>query len=411
MRLERDSFTSAREILAIGCVSLFVDTIGYGIVIPLLPLYVKSMGASDFDLGLIFAAFAIVQLFTTVPFGLLSDRYGRKPFILGGMIVLAASLLYFPFAQSVPVLIVCRALQGLAASATWSSALAVVADTYPGTDKGEKLGIANAAAGLGSIAGPLVGGVLGDINFGIPFFVIGAVALIAFFYMIIRLRLTKTEVMEASIPYREMLSKAVKIRNILITMLIVVMTAVFFGFLEPLMPPYLNGRFNMSSTEIGLVFGLAALTFAIFQPFIGRLSDKYGRKIFIVVGLIALSVVNLLIPYASSALLLFLLFSVAGIFWGLAYTPVMPLMVDSLRSKKMETFGTASGLFNLSYIIGYSVGPILGVIITSYFGFESIFWVFSGTLVIIIILSQALIIEKGIFTRKKISTEVAKSEK
>lgn len=410
MKLKIKSVTSAREILIISSVSLFVDSIGYGIVVPILPMYVISLGASDFDLALIFAMFAIVQLFTTIPFGLLSDRYGRKPFMILGLLLLAASFMYFPFAQSVPALIACRAVQGLAASATWSSALALVADTYPGGDKGEKLGIANGAVGLGSIAGPLIGGVLGDINFGVPFVVVGSVALIAFFYMIIRLRLTKKESVEVSIPYREMLSRAIKIRHILIIMFIHIMVAIFFGFIEPLMPPYLSGRFNMSTTEIGLFFGVTFLTFALFQPIVGRLSDRYGRKVFIVIGLIALCIINLLIPYASSVPLLFLILGVSGIFWSFAFTPLMPLAVDTLRSENMETFGTASGLFNLSYTMGYSVGPIMGVLITSYFGFESIFWVFSGMLVIMILVTQILIIEKGIFTKNKIPKKTVKSK-
>lgn len=400
LKLKAASITSAREVLGVVFLCLFVDSIGYGIVVPILSTYVLSLGASDFDLALIFAAFAIVQLFTTVPFGLFSDRYGRRRFMMGGMILLAASFLYYPFAKSVLALVACRAVQGLAASATWSSALALVADTYPGSDKGEKLGVANGAVGLGSIAGPVVGGVLGGINFGLPFFIVGSVAFAAFFYMLIRLRLARKETVEASIPYREMLGGAIRIRNVLIVVFINSMIAIFFGFIEPLMPPYLRGRFNMSSAEIGLFFGVAFLTFAVFQPIVGRMSDRYGRKVFIVGGLVALCILSLLIPYASSVPLLFLILGITGIFWALAFTPLMPLAVESLRSKNMESFGTASGLFNIAYTMGYSVGPMLGVFITSYFGFESIFWVFSGMLVVMIIVTQTLIIEKGIFIRK-----------
>ncbi|MEM2144766.1 MAG: MFS transporter [Candidatus Jordarchaeaceae archaeon] len=402
MKLKAASITSAREVLGVVFLCLFIDSVGYGIVVPILSNYVLSLGASDFDLALIFAAFAIVQLFTTVPFGLFSDRYGRKRFMMGGMLLLAVSFLYYPFAKSVLMLIVCRAVQGLAASATWSSALALVADTYPGSDKGEKLGIANGAVGLGSIAGPVVGGVLGGVSFGLPFFIVGSVALAAFFYMFLRLRLAERKAVEVSRSYREMLVGAARIRNVLIVVFINSMVAIFFGFFEPLMPPYLTGRFNMSSAEIGLFFGAAFLAFAVFQPIVGRLSDRYGRKLFIVSGLVALCILNLLIPYASTVPLLFLLLGVTGVFWALAFTPLMPLAVESLRSKNMESFGTISGLFNIAYTMGYSIGPIVGALVTSYFGFESIFWVFSGMLLLMIIISQTLISEKGIFTRKSV---------
>jgi MFS family permease len=110
LRLRAASFSSAREILGVVFLCLFIDSIGYGIVVPILSTYVLSLGASDFDLALIFAAFAIVQLFTTVPFGLFSDRYGRKRFMMGGMLLLAASFFYYPFAKSVLTLVICRAV-------------------------------------------------------------------------------------------------------------------------------------------------------------------------------------------------------------------------------------------------------------------------------------------------------------
>ena len=177
------------------------------------------------------------------------------------------------------------------------------------------------------------------------------------------------------------------------------MIAVFFGFIEPLMPPYLNGRFGMSATQVGLFFGVAFLTYVLFQPIVGRMSDKYGRKIFIVSGLVALCVTNLAIPYASTVPLLLTILGIMGALWSFAFTPLMPLAVDSLRRKDRETFGTISGLFNIAWTSGYSIGPIMGVIITSYFGFESIFWVFSGMLVVMIIITQTLIIEKGMLVK------------
>ncbi|MEM3526479.1 MAG: MFS transporter, partial [Candidatus Jordarchaeaceae archaeon] len=284
----------------------------------------------------------------------------------------------------------------------WSSVLALVADTYPGEDKGEKLGIANGAVGLGSIAGPVMGGVLSSINFGLPFFIVGSAAFTAFLYIFLRLQLASRGTMWKSISYREMFGGAIRTRNVLVVVFINSVIAVFFGFFEPFMPPYLTGRFNMSSTEIGVFFGVAFLAFAVFQPIIGRMSDRYGRKVFIVNGLIALCILTLLIPYASSVSILFLILGVMGIFWAFTFTPLMPLAVESLRSKNMESFGTISGLFNIAYTMGYSIGPIVGALVTSYFGFESIFWVFSGMLLLMIIISQTLISEKGIFTRKSV---------
>jgi MFS family permease len=122
--------------------------------------------------------------------------------------------------------------------------------------------------------------------------------------------------------------------------------------------------------------------------------------VFIVSGLIALCITNVVIPYISDVWTLFLLLVVMGVFWSLAYTPLMPLAVDSLRSKNRETFGTMSGFFNIAWNLGYSIGPIIGALVTSYFGFESIFWFFSGLLIIIIIVAQTLMAEKRVFVVK-----------
>jgi MFS family permease len=309
--------------------------------------------------------------------------------MIAGMLLLGAASLVYPLARSVPLIVLCRTVQGLAASATWSSALALVADTFPGKDKGEKIGIAAGVTGVGGIAGPLVGGVLAQMNFNYPFLLSASFSLAVGGYMFFRLRETRGKTVVETLPYRQVLRKALGIRNVVILIFINVLTTIFWGFLEPFMPPYLSGRFSLSSAQIGLVFGVASLTYAAFRPLAGRLSDRYGRKNFMVGGMAALAVINLLIPFCNDPVTLTICIMANSAVGTIAWTPLTPLAIESLQEGGVEAYATANSLFDLAYYVGYSIGPVTGALISSYFGFEAMFYFYSVTLVIVVIVSQA----------------------
>ncbi|WXG41820.1 MAG: MFS transporter [Candidatus Freyarchaeum deiterrae] len=377
------------EILVIVCICAFIDSLAYGIIIPFLPQYAISLGASDLEVGIIFASYALVQLVTVIPFGLMSDRYGRRPFMIMGMLLLGAASLLYPLARNVSMMILCRAVQGLAASATWSSATALVADMYPGKDKGAKLGLASGVTNMGSIAGPLAGGVISSVNFNYPFLIIGSACIAMFVYMAFRLKVEKRRESVERVPYRKMIGESLKIRNVLIIIIINVLTTIFWGFIEPLMPPYLSGRFSLSSTQIGLVFGGMTFAYAIIQPLVGRLSDKYGRKKFIIGGMILMALVNAIIPFSWDTVSLTFFMVLSSALAAVAWTPLTPLVIDSLQNRGIGAYATVQSLFDIAFYVGYSIGPVVGSFMSSYFGFESMFIFYSLILVICLIFSQA----------------------
>jgi len=385
----KKKMSRSTEILVIVCISAFIDSLAYGIVIPFLPQYAISLGASDLDVGIIFASYALVQLVTVIPFGLLSDRYGRRPFMIMGMLLLGVASLLYPLARNVPLMILCRAVQGLAAAATWSSAIALVADVYPGKDKGAKLGIASGATNMGGIAGPLVGGVVSDVNFNLPFLIIASACIVMFIYMGFRLKVERREESVERIPYRKMIGESLRIRNVLIIIIINVLTTIFWGFIEPLMPPYLSGCFNLSSTEIGLIFGGMTFVYAIIQPVVGRLSDKYGRKKFIISGMILLAVANVIIPFSWDTVSLTIFLMLSSAVAAIAWTPLTPLVIESLQDRRVGAYATVQALVDIAFYVGYSIGPVIGTFTSSYFGFDSMFIFYSLMLVICLIFSQA----------------------
>lgn len=410
------NITLSTEIMIIACSSAFIDTLGYGLIAPFLPQYAIMLGASDMDLGIIFASYALAQLVTAIPFGLMSDRYGRKPFMVLGMLFLSISSTLYILARSVPLIVACRTIQGLAASATWSSALALVADTFPGRNKGEKLGIASGVTSIGGIAGPLVGGVLADINYNIPFLTIASLSIFMCIYMSFRLKENRSKTVVESLPYRSIIRRALGIRNVLILISINVLSMIFWGFIEPLMPPYLAGRFNLSSTQIGLIFGAASLSYAACRPLAGRLSDRYGRKKFIIGGMASLAVINAIIPFCNDPVSLTICLMANAAVGTVAWASLTPLAIESLQEKGIEAYATVMSLFDIAYYVGYSIGPVIGALISSYFGFESMFYFYSAILVTIVLISQAFIREtlkkeKGMKKQQKILPTIPEKEK
>ncbi len=156
--------------LAVLFASVLVDMIGFGIVLPLLPFYAESMGASPFQVTLIIASFSAMQLAAAPVWGRVSDRHGRRPLIVAGLFASAVSYLIFGLAQSLTVLLLSRLAAG-AAGGTISVAQAYVADATEEEGRARGLGLLGAASGLGILLGPMIGGFFATWGYAVPGFV------------------------------------------------------------------------------------------------------------------------------------------------------------------------------------------------------------------------------------------------
>lgn len=145
--------------------TVFIDLLGFGIVIPLLPIYSKAFGASELQLGLLFSCFSGMQFLFAPLWGRLSDRIGRKPVLVGGLIGTAVSYYFFARADSLAMLYVSRLAAGFF-GANISSAQAYIADVTTEKDRAKGMGLIGAAFGLGFTFGPLLGGKLSDVAYG-----------------------------------------------------------------------------------------------------------------------------------------------------------------------------------------------------------------------------------------------------
>jgi DHA1 family multidrug resistance protein-like MFS transporter len=170
---------SNRRNVAILAFTLIVVMIGYGMVIPLFPFYIEKMGASGRHLGLLVATSSLLELIFGPIWGGISDRTGRKPIFLLGLLGYALSSLLFGLSTELWMLFASRALSGLLSSATMATALAYISDSTAEEDRGGGMGMLGAAAGLGVILGPAIGGWLGSSSLSLPFFVAAGASLLA----------------------------------------------------------------------------------------------------------------------------------------------------------------------------------------------------------------------------------------
>lgn len=381
---------SKRIVLALCSASGFIDYLGYGIIIPLLPIYATALGANEVDLTLIFSSYAIVHLISALPFGFLSDKYGRRPFIILGILLLSVSFAVFPLAGSIPALIVLRAIQGIAASLMWSSLSALVADMYTG-ERGEKIGLFNAFTASGSIVGPAFGGALAEISFSLPFLTVAVVSFVLGCYMAFKL---KTPVVRMpSTPPLSAIRNVLSVRNVLFLFVAEAAISSLYGAMEPLLPSYLSGRIAMSTAEIGLAISVSSLSFTVLQPFIGRLSDRYGRRTFIIPGFIILAASTALIPLASDVIHVYLVLCLTGAASAVAFTPITPLILDSLDEASLKNYGLTSSLFGISWSSGYAAAPITGGLVAAYLGISKLFFLQATILAVVGLLSIRILHE------------------
>ncbi|MBE3585243.1 MFS transporter [Desulfofundulus thermocisternus] len=370
--------------------AVFLDTVLYGIIVPVIPYYATSVGASTTELGLIFAALSAGLLLASVPAGLACDRYGYRPVMVLGMAGLTISTLIFIISRSVWLLVISRLLQGIAAAATWSAGLALVAVLYPPRLRGQKMGIVMTSTGLGTIIGPVLGGTLYQFaGYAFPFLVTaGAGALLTLLIWFSPLPKNGTPAGREQLPWQQFLFD----RNIFWGVSITVTGSFGFGMLEPLLPIDLQKRFGLGSAGVGLLFGALSLSFALFQPLFGILSDRLGRKPLIVAGLLSTAATVPWLVVAPNVTLVTAAMALLGLTTGAYSTPALPLLAESMEKihpkhpadgktdRASGLYGTTYGIANTAYSVGLLAGPLAGTFLAQRWDVLTVMLLYSALL-------------------------------
>src|SRR6202030_2261955 len=147
---------------------VFIDLIGFGMIIPILPLYAQRFQATEWQIGILLASYSFMQFLASPVLGWLSDRYGRKPVLLCSLVGSAAGYLLMANAASLAILFAARILAGIA-GASVGTASAYIADITPPEDRSKRIGLIGAAFGIGFVLGPAIGGILSNFSVIAPF--------------------------------------------------------------------------------------------------------------------------------------------------------------------------------------------------------------------------------------------------
>ena len=359
-----------KRVFPILALSIFSSMLGAGIVIPLLPLYAESMGASGIWLGAIFAGFSISRTIVTPIFGRLSDRSGRKPFICIGLFFYALISLGFIWADSVSQLVLIRLVHGVAGGMILPIAQAYVGDISPEGEEGKWMGYSNAAFFSGFGFGPLMGGVLTEhLGMDIAFLSMGGLNLLAFFIAVFFLPEISRQKLSASPPlsFKEMSQSGTMVGLFSFRLALTFGRALFFTFLPIFAAIGLGLRPNL----IGVLLAIHILLLSLLGIPSGRIADRFSRRFLIVLGCLVSFTYLALIPLAQDFWQLLALCALGSLGSAISVPAASALMVEEGRKYGM---GSAIAVFTMALSIGMAVGPILGGAIVDFTDINSAFY-------------------------------------
>lgn len=338
------------------CFAVLVSMIGFGLIIPLLPIYGREMGASGVYLGLLTSLFGITRTITSFPGGVLADRVGRKKLIVSGLLVYTAVMFLFGLSTELWHLLVLRACQGAASGIVWPVAATMVADIVPSKDRGKAMGVFSMMWDSGIAIGPVLGGLLSAaFTIAVPFFVCSVLSLVSAFLILNRVKETHVTQQKSKSPSEQGLSlHALSLIGVCITGFVV---SFAMGLVQPILPLFGNEVLGLNEASVGLIFGAMGVARFIIKPPSGALADNIGRKRVIAMGL-ALNGIFTVAISASRDFLEIMGLSVARSL-GMGMTmPSMNALVTSLTTA--EKRGKVMGIFSTSRNLGLVVGPLLG---------------------------------------------------
>ncbi|HEU4387999.1 MAG TPA: MFS transporter [Blastocatellia bacterium] len=350
----------ARSPLVIIFITVFIDLVGFGIVIPVLPLYAERFRASPVVIGLLVSVFSAMQFIFAPILGRLSDRVGRRPVLLVSLIGTAAGFLIMGLAGSLWLLFLARIVDGITGG-NISIAQAYIADVTPPDQRSRGMGMIGAAFGLGFIFGPAIAGVMSHISPGAPFlFAAGlsaanAVAL----YFLLPESLSAEHRVEAarrsSILSVLQKSGSWQLGGVMATYFFATLA---FALLTMVYSLFTNKRFGLDATHNGYVFAyLGVLGAAIQGGLLGRLLKVASEKSLAVVGIAVLAASMLALPISTGIAVLIVVSS--GVAIGNSFaTPTL----NGLASKSVGPAlqGQVLGTLQSSASLARILGPLIG---------------------------------------------------
>jgi MFS transporter, DHA1 family, tetracycline resistance protein len=343
--------------LVIIFLTIFVNLVGFGIIIPLLPYYAETFGASPLVIGLLFAVFSLCQLIAAPALGDLSDRYGRRPVLIFSLAGTVVSFVMLALAHSVVMLFAARIVDGLSGG-NISTARAYVADITEPRDRARAYGLIGAAFGLGFILGPALSGVLSRVSYTAPIWAAAGITLAATIMAAVWLPETVHRAQAGGgSPFRylpALLGRPVVRRMLAIDFVYWCAFAMF----QTTFALFAARRFSFDVAKTGYLFAAFGVLGAVIQgglirPLVNRLGDIATFRIGLVMG--ATGLIATALSHSVTMFVVALVPLAVGIGFG---HPTMASLV-SLASRADEQ-GRVQGAAGAVESLGRTIGPVWG---------------------------------------------------
>ena len=361
----------SRSPLIVILTTVFIDLVGFGIVIPVLPFYAEGtqFNATPRTVGLLFASYSIMQLIFSPILGGLSDKYGRRPVLLISIIGTGIGFLVLGFAQTLPMLFAGRILDGITGG-NISTAQAYVADVTTKENRATGMGLIGAAFGFGFIFGPAIGGILSHWGIQVPFLFAAGLC----FANALLLYFTLPETVTAQHPAQNRAARgrglgqlfaSLKQPRLGFVLTIYFLFVVAFSIMTTSFSLYTMFRFGYDARHTGYLFAYVGIIAVIIQGgLIGRLVKRFGELPLIIVGALCFAISLFAVPFVGPAAGGLGALLIGGGVFSMGNSLATPALT-SLASKSAEADeqGTILGVTQSVASMARAIGPFLAALL------------------------------------------------
>jgi DHA1 family tetracycline resistance protein-like MFS transporter len=352
------SFQSMKKSPLVSMLSIvFIDLIGFGMIIPILPLYAQRFQATEWQIGLLLASYSFMQFLASPVLGWFSDRYGRKSVLLCSLIGSATGYILMADANSLAMLFVARILAGVA-GASVGTASAYIADITPPEDRSRRMGLIGAAFGIGFVLGPAIGGILSQWSVIAPFWFAAALSILnaVLMWIVLPEPDRRTARQQGPANLEQTFEQAGSWRLGVVTLIYFIAIA-GFAIVTVIYPQVSHRRFELNQSQISFIFVMFGLVGAAIQGGgIGRLVKRFGDVNLAIAGFAIMAVSMMMMPLAGSVPL-FLLFT-AGLAVGNSLSqPTVNAIASKGASAALQ--GRVLGVVQSAGSLGRVFGPVL----------------------------------------------------